>query len=311
MRIKTQAGPLAAVAVSGFLLAACSTTHVPQMNETDLSGNDFNHELAQNYKKFANFEAYDMYDWSDAVVYADKSMASAKGNPPMPDDMSSRNIDGENHVVELKAARVRLMQAFASGAKQKAPASAATAQANFDCWVEQQEEGWQVEHIAACKGEFWQAMLATEKTMEPVPVAMAPKADPKPEPKRVAQTVEPVTDEMDNMRQYPYLVFFDWDKSNLLESATDVLEQVVRRAKETGNGIHLVGHADTSGGSAYNMKLSQNRTEVVKRHLIAHGIPEGSITTRWVGESEPLVSTPDGVREPQNRWVGVDLKTQL
>ena len=68
---------LAIVAVPALMLMACAESHVPQMNAVDMTGNDFDRQLARNYKELSNFEAYKMYDWSDAVTYADKAMASA------------------------------------------------------------------------------------------------------------------------------------------------------------------------------------------------------------------------------------------
>ena len=39
--------------------------------------------------------------------------------------------------------------------------------------------------------------------------------------------------------------------------------------------------------------------------LIANGVPADIIVIRGAGESEPLVPTADGVREPQNRRVEI------
>ncbi|MEM7442644.1 MAG: hypothetical protein AAF414_04845 [Pseudomonadota bacterium] len=41
--------------------------------------------------------------------------------------------------------------------------------------------------------------------------------------------------------------------------------------------------------------------------LIAHGIAPDEIVIRAFGEENPLVPTPDGVREPQNRRVEIFL----
>ncbi|HAD86247.1 MAG TPA: hypothetical protein DCG48_02695, partial [Rhodospirillaceae bacterium] len=71
--------------------------------------------------------------------------------------------------------------------------------------------------------------------------------------------------------------------------------------------IETTGHADRSGTDAYNLRLSQRRAESVKAELNRLGIPSGEILTRWKGEREPLVQTPDGAREPQNRRVEIIL----
>jgi outer membrane protein OmpA-like peptidoglycan-associated protein len=81
---------------------------------------------------------------------------------------------------------------------------------------------------------------------------------------------------------------------------------VVRRAAENArrggvSRITITGHADRSGPDAYNMALSQRRANAVRDALVRDGVPGNRITTVARGETQPLVPTPDGVREPQNR----------
>ncbi len=101
--------------------------------------------------------------------------------------------------------------------------------------------------------------------------------------------------------QREYLVFFDWDKSNITPAADRVLSDMVTSAKGQPVRVRVVGHTDTSGKPSYNQKLSIRRAESVKRVLVAKGVPAGAITTEGKGESELLVRTGDNVREPSNR----------
>lgn len=101
--------------------------------------------------------------------------------------------------------------------------------------------------------------------------------------------------------QREYLVFFDWDKSNITPAADRVLGDMVTAAKGQPVRVRVVGHTDTSGKPSYNQKLSVRRAESVKRVLVAKGVPAGAITTEGKGESELLVRTGDNVREPSNR----------
>ncbi|MBE0531765.1 MAG: OmpA family protein [Rhodospirillales bacterium] len=286
---------LAVATLPVMLLGACATERVPQMNTVNMSGDDFNRNLARNYKDFANFEAYEMYDWTDAVLYADKAMAANAGKPPAPDDLSTRNIKGAE-VAELRTGRARLVQALANGAAQRTPVNAARAQADFDCWAEQQEEGWQFEHIAACKDAFNRSMLATETAMAPAPV-----------PAPVAQAAPAAA----GPGPRPYLVYFDWDKSEIKPEGYTVLDQVAQRIRTTGFNVYLVGHADTSGPNDYNMALSERRAEAVKEYLLAKGIGPSTISTKWVGENDPLIATLDDVREAKNRWVAIDVQSKV
>ncbi|MCH2396367.1 OmpA family protein, partial [Oceanibaculum sp.] len=67
----------------------------------------------------------------------------------------------------------------------------------------------------------------------------------------------------------------------------------------------LIGHADRSGPAADNMALSQRRASSVQTALTADGVTAGQISSEARGETDPLVPTADGVREPQNRRVEI------
>jgi OOP family OmpA-OmpF porin len=109
--------------------------------------------------------------------------------------------------------------------------------------------------------------------------------------------------------QRSYLVFFDFNKSDVTPEALRVIQQASANAK-SGNvsRIQATGHADRSGPDAYNMALSIRRANAVKAELVRSGIPENQIAVIGKGETEPLVPTPDGVREPQNRRVEILLQ---
>jgi OOP family OmpA-OmpF porin len=109
--------------------------------------------------------------------------------------------------------------------------------------------------------------------------------------------------------QRSYLVFFDFDKSDVTPEAQRVIQQAATNAKE-GNvsRIQATGHADRAGPDRYNMALSIRRANAVKASLVRQGIPENQIVVIGKGETEPLVPTPDGVREPQNRRVEILLQ---
>ena len=103
-----------------------------------------------------------------------------------------------------------------------------------------------------------------------------------------------------------YMVFFDFDRSDLTIEAADILKKVADNAKK-GNvvRIELTGHTDRVGSKEYNMKLSQRRANTVKKQLVRLGLSAAEINTIAKGESEPLVPTADGVREAQNRRVEI------
>jgi opacity protein-like surface antigen len=106
-----------------------------------------------------------------------------------------------------------------------------------------------------------------------------------------------------------YMVFFDWDRSNLSAQAVATIKQASDTFKARGFArITATGHTDKSGPEAYNMALSLRRANAVKDQLVRDGVPATAITVIGRGESQPLVPTADGVREPQNRRVEIVLQ---
>ena len=59
--------------------------------------------------------------------------------------------------------------------------------------------------------------------------------------------------------------------------------------------LTLTGHADPRGGAEYNQALSERRVGSVKNFLVQQGVPESSIDTKALGDSQPL--TKDQVKD--------------
>jgi len=123
------------------------------------------------------------------------------------------------------------------------------------------------------------------------PMAPAPTAAPAPAPAR------------------SYLVFFDWDKSNL----TDRAKSIVREAADNSTHVQVTrievnGYTDTSGTPNYNQDLSVRRARAVAGELVRDGVPQNVIEVHGFGETHLLVSTGPGVREPQNRRVEIIIR---
>ena len=122
----------------------------------------------------------------------------------------------------------------------------------------------------------------------PAPMPAAAPAPPPPQPPRT------------------FLVFFDFDKSNLTADARKVVEAAAGSFKSTGSArIELTGYTDLAGTQAYNLRLSKRRAETVAGALEKMGVPKSVINVMWRGKENPRVPTPDGVREPQNRRVEI------
>jgi OmpA-OmpF porin, OOP family len=269
---------LAVVALSGAL-AACASD-IQRVRSAEGTGSPFTRALTTEYKDFSTFEADEMYDWPDSRHFARKGLLAAQGEVVQPEDLGNWNLP-HDRVDELTAARAKLVGLLDAGARDRVPEAAARAQARFDCWVEQQEENHQPDHISACRDQFF-AALAEVQQAAPAPAQPA--------------AVQPET----------YVAYFDWNKFTLKPEATQVIDKAIAAAKAGGTpSISVTGHADRSGPEDYNLKLSLKRADAVREYLIKHGITAEQITVSGRGEAEPAVPTADGVKEPRNRRVEI------
>lgn len=106
-----------------------------------------------------------------------------------------------------------------------------------------------------------------------------------------------------------YLVFFDWDRADLSARARQIVAEAAAASSKTQTTtIEVNGYTDLSGTAAYNQRLSVRRANSVQAELVRDGVPRNEIGIHGYGESNPLVPTAPGVREPQNRRVEIILK---
>jgi outer membrane protein OmpA-like peptidoglycan-associated protein len=130
-----------------------------------------------------------------------------------------------------------------------------------------------------------------ETSEAPAPVPVAPPPAPKP------------------AAASNYLVFFDFNKSDLTADAARIVKEAAGSASRPGvTRIAVTGHTDTVGSDAYNLRLSKRRAESVETELIHDGVAAGEIAIYAKGKRDLLVPTADGVREPQNRRVQIVLQ---
>lgn len=261
--MKKHLGMMMAVTLVAGCAGFTGQSYVDDLNAADLSGTGFSNALAREYRDLANYEWSKMLDYRDGQHYARKGLAAANGESVGPDDVASRDLP-EHAMADITAAHDRLATALAAGAGDRHPDVAARAQAKFDCWMEQQEENHQPDHIAECRKEF--------------------------------------EDAMGQIGASKYMVFFDFGSSSLTRAARQIIAQAATDARSNGTRhFEIVGHTDTVGGNAANMSLSRARAQAVKSALVARGFRASNIHISGAGEGAPMVATADGVKQPENR----------
>jgi len=269
------------IVISGCASFPGTTFYLDELKSASPSGAAFTQALSREYYAFAQSEK-DQYDWMNSWHFAKKGFDASHGTVVAPEDLSDWSFDDKQAAADLTASRARLVKALESNAPSRLPALTATAQVKFDCWVEQQDEGWQTDDIAACRNDFLAAMTAIEAS------AKAPVA-----------AVKPAAAER-------FQLFFDFNQSKLTPEAARTVQDVAKAAKAAGYPkLALVGYTDLTGKADFNMRLSLKRAEAVRKALIAAGVPADRLSAEGRGKTDPQVSTKDGVREPQNRRVVV------
>jgi outer membrane protein OmpA-like peptidoglycan-associated protein len=104
-------------------------------------------------------------------------------------------------------------------------------------------------------------------------------------------------------------VLFDTNSSALAPGAYERLRSVaasLQRYPDTN--IVVKGHTDSSGAESYNLKLSEERAENVRKYLVAEGVSASRITAIGFGEAYPLVSNDTSSGRQQNRRVELEIK---
>lgn len=287
MRALQVVGAVAALS----LLGACGVTsgyELANLREAQPTGDDFTKALTAEYTELASFEADEMYDFKDSSYYSQKGLRAASGETVLPQAIAERDLPAD-HVAELTQARADLVGLLFAGARDQVPARAAKAQAKFDCWMEQQEENFQPDHIAACREEFLAALKDVQVAMAPAPAPAMAKAEPAP------------------MAPVRYVVYFPFDSADLSEEAMKTIDEAAAMAAKDKLDLSVTGHADRAGAEDYNMDLSLKRAGAVQALLGTKDIMGDKISVGGRGEAEPAVATADGVQEQANRRVEIIL----
>lgn len=225
----------------------------------------------------ANYEFAAMQDYRDAEFHAKNAIAAGKGGAPTPTELSAWSLPADK-VGELSSARQRLTTALAAGGPSLDAAASGKAVADFNCWVEQQEENFQPADIAYCKDGFFAALAVIEK-------------------KESAEVITLLGD-----------VFFDLDRATIKPGFFPMLDKIAADlVADTNMRVQVSGFTDTTGTPEHNMRLSVRRAETVANYLVTKGVSKDRMTVAGFGEKREFLAVPtgDNVNEPRNRRVEV------
>ena len=114
----------------------------------------------------------------------------------------------------------------------------------------------------------------------------------------------PTAEAIEMLNELGAVVQFELNKSNLRDDAIELLLSVYEIMSKYGNTSFMIeGHTDSSGPKAFNEKLSLERAESVKSHLVSKGVEGDRLSTTGFGEDNPKESNSTRKGRIANRRV--------
>jgi peptidoglycan-associated lipoprotein len=87
---------------------------------------------------------------------------------------------------------------------------------------------------------------------------------------------------------YQRTIYFDYDTAEIKPQYLDVIRTHARYlGSQPGTRVTLEGHTDERGTREYNLALSDQRAEAVRRFMLAEGVPANQLVTLGYGEERP------------------------
>ena len=287
-----------------------------QLHDSRAVGSPFSRHLFKLYRHLLN-DPDQIFRPSQKVYnhFRRKAIVSAEGDIIMPEPLDHWKMESDDQLFEAHA---RLMGYLSAGGRAFAPRDMARTQFYYECWL-MAKAGYIFPPMAqVCQERFKIGLNDVEITLSAFKPDRSIKESPLfPDAESQAGRV-PSRAEAERrgavhstpiipLEDAKYFVFFDFDKSNLDETAERVIEAAAEQIQSRSDlgAVITAGHADRSGPVPYNRRLSLDRAQTVRQSLIKEGVDENLVKIRALGESTPLVPTADGVKEPANRRVEI------
>ena len=270
-------------------LAGCAGNALSGAEKVTPQGTEFSKALSAGYLRLARAEQKE-YDYADADFFAERAIRSARGELVLPQEVTERKLPPEDQIYVL-GLRNELIEVFDGGARAREPELAAAAQIAYECWIQELEENRQQDEIAACRDQL-DGLIPALRTAITDEVAAAPAPAPK---------AKPVKGKL-------FKILFPTGGTNLTDEANKKIAAAVEHAgKYKDVRIVVSGYTDTQGSKAANQTLSEKRARVVAAALRIRGIAASAIKARGFGEEFLDARTADGVAEPKNRRVELNV----
>lgn len=151
------------------------------------------------------------------------------------------------------------------------------------------------------------------KDLAPKPAPMpapAPRVEaPKPAPAMAPQpAIKPQV--VPQKITFQAETLFDFDKSVIKPEGRSRLDGFITSLNGSNakyDTVIVIGHTDSIGSDAYNLRLGLRRAEAVKAYLVSKGIDSRTIKTDSRGEREPVADNKTAAGRAKNRRVIIEV----
>ncbi|MGV6802448.1 MAG: OmpA family protein [bacterium] len=149
------------------------------------------------------------------------------------------------------------------------------------------------------------AVPADEDTTRPAP--LPPTQEP-------SQAIDPVNKQcQDKLSALSTKneIYFDSGSALLDPASRPALLELVAITKQCADyTIEIGGHTDATGNAAANMKLSQDRADIIVRFLASKGVPTQNISATGYGATHPVASNDTAQGRAQNRRIEITIQNE-
>jgi outer membrane protein OmpA-like peptidoglycan-associated protein len=116
--------------------------------------------------------------------------------------------------------------------------------------------------------------------------------------------ISPCGEKFTDVKIVTHGINFDYNKATVQPESMGTLNMIVQILKDNPElKFEVGGHTDSDGDASYNLQLSQQRAEAVKKALIDLGIAGTRLTTKGYGLTKPISDNGSPEGKANNRRV--------
>ena len=101
-------------------------------------------------------------------------------------------------------------------------------------------------------------------------------------------------------------LMFDFDSAELRDASEANLRELAESIEDyPRTNVLIMGHTDATGSETYNQELSERRAMAAAEYLLDRGVANDRVSTRGLGESDPVADNDTEEGRQLNRRVEV------